>query len=229
MPGLGLAVGFFTLCMICVFLLYNFAQAQTKMSELNVSTAIVADENAVLPLNNTILRIAPFPINIKVPAYTVIPPYGLQVTAVKNITNIKAQFSDLIPDGANSLWIPRNKITTNPETFNVTAGHLTDVDLLINAGNVTGSYHGTMTLSYPGGISQFQIILNVFEDLSLYIYTIIVLGLGVFTSFFVKLIRIQNDARQDALDTFNESRNEMVKANEEKRLSTEFDSGARKF
>ena len=226
MPGLSLTMSFFILCMTVVILLFNAAQTQMNVNQSNYSKYIL---NASALSTNDQLHIEPFPIDIKIPAHTMIPPFGLQITSKKNITNVETHFSDLIADKANSLWIPRNKIVMNPRAFDVVEGKITDVSLLLNISNYTGSYHGSMTLSYPGGISRYQITVNIFEDALLYLYIVIVLGLGVLTAFFVRLIRIQNESRQDALDSFNESRSEMVDAHTNDRLSTEFDSGISKF
>ena len=123
--------------------------------------------------------------------------YGLQFNSIKNITGIKAHFSDLEPEDKGNLRIARNALSINPLTFNTTAGQLTDVDILLNLPkNTTGTYHGTVTFSYPGG--QLVRPLNIFlrpSDPFVLAIGLTFVALGVFIAFIVKLFKLQFQAR----------------------------------
>lgn len=224
MPGLSVTVAFFILCMTLVILLFNFAGAQMNTTQLN-NTRIL---NSLVLSKDSPLHIEPFPIDIKVPAHTAIPPFNLQIFSKKNITNVETHFSGLMSDKPNNVWIPKYRIVANPKSFDVVEGKIIEMAVILNTSNITGSYHGIMTFSYPGGISQYPIAVNIFEDVILYVYLIVVLALGVLAAFFVRLIRVQNELRQDALNAFNDSRKEMIDAQESNRLDTKFDTGISK-
>src|SRR5512145_1765299 len=117
-----------------------------------------------------------------------------------NMTDIKAQFSDLQSDDLGKLWVPRTALDINPNKFSVTPGQITELDLLINLPNQTGNYNGTMKLSSPDGIlKSIPVKLTIVENFPLIF--LILAAIGICTAFIVKYMKLRVQERDSALNS----------------------------
>jgi hypothetical protein len=173
-------------------------------------------------------------INIHIPynKHKDVTSYGLQFISNKNITGIKAHFSDLEPEDKSNLRIARNVLSISPVTFNTTAGQMTDIDVLLNLPkNTTGTYHGTVMFSYPGGQLARNPI-NIFvgnSDLLITVVGLILVAVGVFMAFIVKLFKLQFQARDLALEAVYKALSELLNAKDEKRMDGNYDAASQRM
>jgi hypothetical protein len=171
--------------------------------------------------------VRPSAINISVIGFPnmKLPQTNLQVTSKENINEIQVHPSDLQPHSPGKFWIPRHLVNVTPNKFGINASRIIDLDVSFNFTNISGTYTGNLTLASVNGIKVVPIEININENFPLFIFGILSLGIGIGLAFTVKMIRVSNTGRLDALDSLIECKNEMYKARLERRIDPQFDSG----
>ena len=179
------------------------------------------------------LEVTPSEININIPYNKAkeLSSWGLQTTSNQSIENVSAHFSDLEPDDITKLRLPRTVFSMQPSPFNISPNQLTEVDILTELPNVTGTYRGTLSFWYPEGkIAEYPLRLSIGSpDHNIVYFGLLFVALGVIAAFVVKLFKLNLQARDSAVEAVFKAMTEFSKAKDEKRMDATYDNASNRM
>jgi len=171
------------------------------------------------------LKVGP-EINIRVEDRQVsrLPPFALRVASNESVENVKADFSDLHTNEEGKLWIARSSLRLSPPIFNLSRGQISNLDLVLDLPNQTGTYTGIMTLSSNSSLlKDVPIHLSIYSNIP-YV-SLILVALGAIASFIVKFVKLRMDDRNAALSSLDRAEEAARIAGLEDRLGRHYVEG----